>query len=202
MNEKKRTYRLRQRARTQEETRRRIIEATMHLHEEIGPRATTISAIAERAGVQRLTVYRHFPDETAVFAACTAHWLSLNPPPDPALWAGLADPHRRLGAALQAFYRYYASTRRMWAAAHRDVAEVPALQRPMADFAAHVAAIADDLAGGIGAEAAAARVRATIGHVLAFPTWADLEARGLDHPRKVELALAWVAGAWTVGRRR
>jgi AcrR family transcriptional regulator len=68
----------------------------MQLHEEIGPRATTISAIADRAGVQRLTVYRHFPDETAVFQACTAHWLSLNPPPDPADWAGITDPRNRL----------------------------------------------------------------------------------------------------------
>jgi len=78
----KRPYQLKKRAMSREETRRKIVEATMHLHEEIGPRATTISAIAERAGVQRLTVYNHFPDETAVFQACTSHWLSLNPPPD------------------------------------------------------------------------------------------------------------------------
>ena len=71
----------------QEETRRRIVEAAAGLHENVGPRDTTISAIAEKAGVQRLTVYRHFPDETELFKACTAHWLALNPPPDPASWA-------------------------------------------------------------------------------------------------------------------
>ena len=132
----KRAYTLRKRAESQDETRHRIVEATMHLHEEIGPRATTISAIAERAGVQRLTVYRHFPDETAVFQACTTHWLSLHPPPDPAAWSDTEDGLDRARQALNAFYSYYAGTERMWSAAFRDVAEVPALQAPMAEVAA------------------------------------------------------------------
>ncbi len=71
----KRSYNLGQRASSQEETPRRIVDATVALHEEIGPRATTISAIAEKASVQRLTVYRHFPDETELFKACTSHWF-------------------------------------------------------------------------------------------------------------------------------
>ena len=143
---KKRPYRMGERAKSQDETRQRIVEATMRLHEELGPRATTISAIAEKAGVQRLTVYRHFPDETAVFQACTAHWLSLNPPPDPAGWAAIEDPRERLEAALTAFYRYYAGTQRMWSASFRDVADVPALQAPMKQFAGFVSGIGDDLA--------------------------------------------------------
>jgi AcrR family transcriptional regulator len=192
---KKRPYRMAERAKSQEETRQKIVEATMRLHEELGPRATTISAIAEKAGVQRLTVYRHFPDETAVFQACTAHWLSLNPPPDPQGWAAIEDPLARLKAALIAFYRYYARTERMWSASFRDVADVPALQGPMKQFAGFVKGIGDDLATHFHADKEPARrIAATIQHALTFPTWADLDARNLSDADKVALVMRWVEG--------
>jgi AcrR family transcriptional regulator len=111
----KRRYTLKQRAESQDETRRRIVEATAHLHEEVGPRDTTISAIAQEAGVQRLTVYRHFPDEMELFKACTSHWLGLNPPPDPATW-GRLEGLVRVQQALIELYRYYRRTERMCAA--------------------------------------------------------------------------------------
>src|SRR5215208_5174558 len=79
-----------------ERTRQRIVEATIELHETVGTARTTISAIAEKAGVQRLTVYRHFPDERALFTACRGHWSATNPPPDPATWTQSADPEERL----------------------------------------------------------------------------------------------------------
>lgn len=84
------------------ETRQRIVEATRALHEAVGPAATTITGIAERAGVQRLTVYRHFPDERALIGACSADWSADHPLPDPASWAGVADAKSRLRAALEA----------------------------------------------------------------------------------------------------
>lgn len=193
---KKRPYRMAERAKSQEETRQRIVEATIRLHEELGPRATTISAIAEEAGVQRLTVYRHFPDETAVFHACTAHWLSLNPPPDPAGWVTIENPRARLEAALTAFYRYYARTHRMWTASFRDVADVPALQGPMEQFAGYVRGIGDDLATRFHAGKQEGRlVAATVQHALVFPTWADLNARGVSDANKVTLVMRWVDGA-------
>lgn len=191
----KRPYQLKERAKSQEETRQKIVEATMHLHEELGPRATTISAIAERAGVQRLTVYRHFPDETAVFKACTSHWLSLNPPPDPMEWADIADPRKRLAAVLAAFYRYYGTTQRMWTVSHRDVVDVPALQEPMARFAGYLSGIAGDLAARLTATPGdRGPVEATIRHALRFPTWADLDEQGLATDEKVRLATCWVGG--------
>lgn len=194
MNEK-RGYTLRERARSQDETRLRIVEATMHLHEEIGARATTISAIAERAGVQRLTVYRHFPDETAVFQACTAHWLGLNPPPDPAGWQAIEDGRARAETALAALHAYYARTRRMWNVSHRDVALVPALQGPMATFAAFLSSIADDLAAHLPVSGEATeRVRVTLAHALGFPCWEDLDRRQLTEADKTALVLAWIDG--------
>jgi AcrR family transcriptional regulator len=188
MSEKRR-YTLKERARAREETRRRIVEATMALHEELGPRATTISAIAERAGVQRLTVYRHFPDETAVFQACTSHWLELNPPPSPKLRDGMTGT-AAIAAALDAFNPYYARTRRMWSASHRDVEHVPALQEPMRQYRGYVEGLADALAAG-----RAPLVRVTVAHLLAFPTWESLEAAGLDDAAKTRLGLAWIDGA-------
>lgn len=191
----KRPYRLSERAKSQEQTRLRIVEATMHLHEAVGPRATTISAIAERAGVQRLTVYRHFPDETAVFQACTEHWLSLNPPPDPAGWSPLTDGWERLRTALAAFFAYYRATRRMWTVSHRDVAEVPALQGPMAQFAGFVAVVGDDLSGRLADDGARRElVQATIRHALAFPTWAALDELEVDDAGKVALVEDWLRG--------
>src|SRR5512134_1449821 len=96
----KRRYRKRRRAALEEETRRRITEAAVELHGTIGPARTTVSAVADRAGVQRATVYRHFPDEESLFAACSAHWAMLNPPPDPGSWDE-PDPDRRLAVALE-----------------------------------------------------------------------------------------------------
>jgi AcrR family transcriptional regulator len=196
----KRSYEMRKRRESQQATRQRIVEATMHLHEEIGPRATSISAIAERAGVQRLTVYRHFPDETAVFQACTAHWLSLHPLPDPAAWKSIADATARTRAALLALYGYYRSTCRMWDAAWREAPDVPALHEPMARVGAYLHAIGEDLADGFEPRHDRTALAATIHHALAFPTWQSLDANGLRRdPAKADNVLHWIAA---LGRNR
>lgn len=195
MSERKRPYNMRKRAQSREETRQRIVEATMKLHESLGPRATTISAIAEEAGVQRLTVYRHFPDETAVFQACTSRWLDLNPPPDPAEWAEVDTPRARLQQALGAFYGYYSRTRRMWTMAFRDVEDVPALKAPMAEVASFMETVARDLCQALDPERQQAMLGPTVRHVLHFPTWNSMEAQGLPDDTKQQMALAWVDGA-------
>lgn len=186
-----RRYTQRKRAASREETRQRIVEATMRLHEELGPRATTISAIAQRAGVQRLTVYRHFPDETAVFQACTSRWLELNPPPTEADWRYVEGGEARVHAALLAFYRYYRVTQRMWRAAHRDEPDVPALKGPMGAFRDHLRQVGlgllDDLGG-----AGDGPLVTTLHHALAFTTWASLEAQGIDDAAMADLVVAWL----------
>src|SRR6476659_2729549 len=78
----KRKYELKQRAAEMAETRLRITEAAVELHGTVGPARTTVSAIAERAGVQRHTVYRHFPTDADLFAACSAHYVAAHPLPD------------------------------------------------------------------------------------------------------------------------
>ena len=90
----KRPYRLKKRAEAMSDTRQRITEAAMELHGTVGPARTTVSAVAERAGVQRHTVYRHFPTEDDLFAACSAHFDELHPWPDSEAWRREADPAR------------------------------------------------------------------------------------------------------------
>ena len=168
----------------------------MRLHEELGPRATTISAIAEEAGVQRLTVYRHFPDETAVFQACTAHWLGLNPPPDPSGWAAIEDPLERLKAALTAFYRYYAAN-------PADVVGVLSRRRRRAGAAAADETICRLRYGNRrrsrrSASTPASRQRAASPPPSSTPSpsrpGSDLDARGFSDAYKVALVMRWIAG--------
>jgi AcrR family transcriptional regulator len=113
-------YKLKKRAERQEETRLRIARATLELHETIGPSLTTISAIAERAGVGRPTVYSHFPDELSLLMACSSLEFSENPLPDPGPWGEISDPQRRLRAALAELYAYFRRREGLWANLLRD----------------------------------------------------------------------------------
>jgi AcrR family transcriptional regulator len=192
---KKRSYRMEERAKARDETRLRIVEAAVHLHGRLGPAATTVSAIAERAGVQRLTVYRHFPDEAALFAACTAHWGSRNPPPDPGSWSSITDPMARAVTAVTAYCAYYAGTSAMWRVAYRDASRVKPIQPLLAHVDASLDALAETLAAGFAAKGKAGRgLRATLRHALSFATWCDLQDRGLSDREKAALVRAWLDG--------
>jgi AcrR family transcriptional regulator len=180
-----RAYELGKRAERVAETRRRIVEAAVDLHTTVGPARTSIAAIAARAGVQRHTVYAHFPDERALFGACSQHWRAANPFPDPAAWSTIRDPELRLRTALTAVYSWYEHVEPALALFARDASLVPA-QRDLAEAsAARLAAIADGLAKGFRGRA---RVRAAIGHALQFETWRSLVRReGLSRRTAVEM---------------
>jgi AcrR family transcriptional regulator len=184
-----RKYEKKRRAEQESETRRRIVEAVFALHGEIGPARTTIKAIAQRAGVERLTVYRHFADEGAIFAACDAHFRSETPPPDPAAWADIVDPAERLRAALVAFYGFYRRGENMIANAERDAVGLPALAVLMAPRDAILAAVREDLlaAWAVG-DRARTRLAAAIAHALRFDTWRSLaRVEGLEDVEAAEL---------------
>lgn len=184
-----------------DETRRRIVEATRALHQEIGPGATTITAIAERAGVQRLTVYRHFPDQGALVEACSSDWRRDHPLPDPAAWSGLPEPEDRLRAALTELYAYFRRGAPMLESVLRDEAEVPELGRIMRGWWGWMAEVAGGLAAGWGVDGERQRlVRAAVGHALAFDTWRSLTAEGLADEEAVELMVRLVALAAEGGR--
>jgi len=190
-----RTYTKRKRAEQEARTRRRIVEATVALHEEVGPRETSIKAIAERAGVQRLTVYRHFDDDFALFQACTGHWLERHPPPEIGAGKGGA-PEDRTAEALLTLYRYYRATERIWAVTYRDLELVPALAEALGGFQAYLDRARDSLLDAWGAKGAARRrLRASLGHLLSFPTWASLKDQGLHDPEMSRLGAVWAQAA-------
>src|SRR5438309_1524772 len=120
MPDQTRPYRMQRRADSQEQTRLRIIESAVELHGTVGPSRTSISSVAARAGVRRSTVYRHFPDEAALFDACTAHWSAANPPPDLNAWSAIENPDERLRAALNELYAFYRRTEPMLENLFRD----------------------------------------------------------------------------------
>ncbi len=183
-----RKYELKQRAEKMSETRKRIVEATVELHEMLGPARTTISAIADRAGVQRLTVYRHFPDERSLFQACSGHWAARNPLPDPRQWVSIADPEERLAAALNDLYAFFRSTEGMTGNIVRDLPDSVVLQQvaePLLEYWKTVRTILD-----VGWNTRGRKrnlLRGTIGHAIEFETWRSLTVRqGLTDREAVE----------------
>jgi AcrR family transcriptional regulator len=181
MSIQKRKYELRARAERQRETRRRIAAATAELHEAVGPARTTVAEIARRAGVQRLTVYKNFPHEYELFAACQRHFLAENPTPDPSAAFTIADPGERLEAALCDLYGWYRRTERMSTNVRRDREIVPALDSLMADTTdVRTAKLADALAAGFATGRRPRReVRAAVALALDFWTWRRLAKEGL-----------------------
>jgi AcrR family transcriptional regulator len=118
--EPKRKYELKKRADEMAKTHLRITEAAIELHGTVGPARTTLSAVAKRAGVERRTLYRHFPTEADLFAACSTHYMTANPWPDLDSWRAIHDPHKRLERALDELYAYYERTAPMYSNVLRD----------------------------------------------------------------------------------
>src|SRR3954463_15042705 len=174
-----RPYQLRKRADAMEATRRRITVAAMELHGTVGPARTTLTAVAERAGVQRQTVYRHFADEDELFAACSAHFAALHPRPDAARWRTLRDPAERLRMALEELYGWYEITGSMWTTVLRDETVVAAVGRGVEPFRAYLDDAAHALAVGWGAGGGGrAMLLAATRHAVDFQTWRSLAIDG------------------------
>jgi AcrR family transcriptional regulator len=188
----KRSYVLRARAEGLAETRIRITEAMMHLHQEVGPRHTTVSAIAQRAGVERLTVYRHFPNEKAMFQACSHRYLELNPPPQPGDWADVTDPARRTRRALEAIYAFFSRTAPMFTKVYRDASESDALRELMDGFDAHLRSLADDLVAAWPCDAKRSNRRLILRHATKFATWMSFAGDGVSDVQKVALVVDWL----------
>ena len=193
----RRRYEKKLRAAQEQETRQRIVEAALALHGTLGPARTTISAIAEHAGVRRATVYRHFPDERSLFLGCSGLSQERNPAPDPALWAAIADPGERLEAALEQIYGWYEQIEPLLSALLRDMDTVPIVaELQSAGRLAYLARVEDGLAVGWGARGTRAkRVRATLGLALDFLAWRTLHERGLGRADAIAVMTSAVAAA-------
>ena len=196
-----RKYELKARAESQERTRQRIAKAAAELHEKVGPAETTVAEIARRAGVSRLTVYKHFPDNAALYPACSAHYLSQHPLPDFGAALVTEEPVERVRSLLDAVYAgWYRDSRAMMRNLQRDRRLDPDLDAFMRDNGdAALAGLADTVTAGFELEPKrAARTRSMVRVALDFWTWDRLDAEGVNDPEKVDLmtgAVASVAGS-------
>ena len=174
----RRRYRMRKRQEDVEETRARIVNAAVELHGSVGPSHTTFSAVAEKAGVQRSTVYRHFPDEAALFGACTSHWLASHPWPRPDTWREESDPAERLRRGLRELYGYYDDNEQMISNSFRDFAVMPPFvgEFMRAQLQAMHAALSEPWRG----QGDDRLLAAAIGHALDFRSWQSLTGSGLS----------------------
>lgn len=203
---KGRTLTLRARADRMEETRRRIVQAAYELHASIGPSRTTISAIAARAGVQRLTVYHHFPDEVALARACTSFGLAADPVPDPSQWSAIADPEARLRFALSQVYAYFRRNETLWANVLRDAQLMPVeiasqvreLTQPFFDLPVRGR---DVLAVGWRARDQRELLLAALGMALEFQVWRALTRQGLDDERVIAFTVGTIRARGEVAAR-
>jgi AcrR family transcriptional regulator len=166
---------MQRRAESQEQTRLRITESAAELHGTLGPSKTSISAVAAHAGVRRSTVYRHFPDEAALFDACSAHWAAANPPPDLAAWAAIDAPDERLRVALVELHAYYRQAERMLDNLFRDETISHLVEERFAALRGYFVAAQDTLLQGRKLRGASRRrTKAAIGHAIAFSSWKSL----------------------------
>ena len=186
-----RPYELKRRAERQEQTRQRIVEAAVELHQAYGPAATTVSDVAERAGVGRVTVYRHFADETELLRACSGHYFERHPAPDPERWRAIADPAERLRTAIGETYAYHRDTEEMMTRVLADVRE----HEVMEPYHAHWQRATEVLLQPWRARGRRRTLlRAGIALALSFDTWRQLvREQGLSEEQAIELALRLAA---------
>src|SRR5215211_4330210 len=197
-NGPRRKYELKKRAEEMAQTHRRITEAAIELHGTIGPSRTTLSAVAQRAGVERRTLYRHFPNEADLFAACSSHYFAANPWPDLGPWRAIRDPQRRLERALDELYAYYERTEPMLRNVLRDAEVVDFAREAVAPLHAYVEEAAEILATGRRARGRRRHLlRGALRHALAFSTWRSLSANGIGRSDAATLVTALVEGAAT-----
>ncbi len=187
-------YEMKRRAERMQETRRRITEAAVELHQTVGPARTTVSAVAEKAGVQRHTYYAHFPELKDLYQACMAHYSERNPLPEPPFWADVADAEERLRVALSEVYAYYGGNEGMLANVLRDAPLDPIAQETMVSFYQYWEAMRNALAGAFGASGERHEVLlAAVALALDFQTWRTLvRQQGLDKEKAVELMIGMV----------
>jgi len=194
-SQKSRQYRLGQRAESMEQTRERIAKATFELHGLVGPARTTIAAVAERAGVERATVYRHFPDELSLYHGCIGHGRAKHPFPDTSTWTAIEDPEERLRTGLRVLYSYYRSVEYVLTNVVRDLPDMPVFRRAYAELGifAYYEGVRAVLCEPYRKRSRFRIISAATGHATQFPTWQSLvRGQGLSDPQAVEAMVAMV----------
>lgn len=197
----KRPYKQKARARQKEDVHQRITLAAVHLHGTVGPSKTTMRDIARHAGVRRATIYNHFPTDFELYNACSSHWFSENPPPDPSQWAEISDPKERITTALESLYSYYNSGKEMLGNVLRDTPQIPALQEilsqkwnPLLEMMIGILSEGwkNPTSGLDDNENRSLILKASLRVVLDFFTWQTLSTSGLSDLQTAQVASKWI----------
>ena len=197
----KRKYELKKRAEEMAQTHLRITEAAIELHGTVGPARTTMSAVAKRAGVERRTLYRHFPTEAHLFAACSNHYFAANPWPELDSWRAIRDPQQRLERALDQLYAYYERTEPMFSNVLRDAELVDFARDAVAPLDAYLDEAAEILTVGRPARGRRRQLlKGAIRHAIAFSTWRSLTTNGIGRSDAAKLVTALIEAAATAQR--
>jgi AcrR family transcriptional regulator len=192
----KRKYELKQRAEEMARTHQRITDAAIGLHGTVGPSRTTLSAVAQRAGVERRTLYRHFPTEAELFEACSAHYFTANPWPDLDDWRAVRDPHERLERALDELFAYYERTEPMFSNVLRDAEVLDFARDAVAPLEAYLDDAVEVLSSGRRSRGRRRRVlKGALRHAVSFSTWRSLSSNGVARSDAVRLISALVEDA-------
>ena len=196
VGKKRGKYNLKARAERYQKTRQRIVEAAVELHRTHGATQTTVTDIAKKAGVERQTVYNHFPDELSLFKACSAHNRALNPPPDPEPWRLIPDPEERLRRALSDLYGYYRRNEQMLVNVTSDAHANPNTRKVLEPRVRHQERMRDALAAGWEGGDERRRKRLLSGALwvaLEFQTWHTLaRQQGFDDEESIELMASMI----------
>jgi AcrR family transcriptional regulator len=188
-----REYELKRRAEQMEDTRRRIVEAAVELHRTVGPARTSVSSIADLAGVQRQTYYRHFPDMRSLFMACSGLYMERHPMPDPDAWRGISDPEERLRTGLAELFAFYAASEGILANVIRDAETDPLVAEIVELRMAAMADLRGVLLDGLERNRSALSLDVALDLAIDFNTWRLLVLRnGLSHERAIELLAAMI----------
>ena len=106
-----RKYTMDKRKAAMEETRQRILEATLALHSEKGIFGTSWQDIAHRADVSVGTVYKHFPSLDELVPACGELMYAITRPPSledaPEIFAGAHSLEERLERLISELFDFY-----------------------------------------------------------------------------------------------
>jgi AcrR family transcriptional regulator len=203
---KSRPYRMRRRAEQVDQTRQRITEATVRLHTTVGPAHTSIAAVADEAGVTRLTVYRHFADLDALFEACRTHWAARNPRPDAGAWPAIPDLQERARRAFGELYGWYRDHADELYPIYRDAAAMPLSAQEATEAGNRM--LADALIAGHGGsdtdpDGDGRLLPAVARHLVDFWTWRSLVMQqGLDDREAVKIAVRLLTAVEEDGHRR
>jgi AcrR family transcriptional regulator len=183
------------RAASVEETRRRIVDATLDLHTSQGILATSWEDIARRADVAPATVYRHFPTLDELLPACGEQSMQqLALPSDEQIaerFRGTRSRRERLRRLIEELFGLYERGGHVLHAVRRERALLAPLQRDHEEIEQRLDALT---AAALEPSELGEQEIAVVRALTDYDAWAALRARGITGPDAVDVVAGLLEG--------